>query len=386
MLDYRRRLAAAFALTYAALASPALAHHPGGGGNTGEAGPIFTIPASTLDEGQTAVGVMFEYVRLRTLSDQTLTSAAVAGNEGVHDLQTIESTSAILAYGITHDLTVSMRVPWVGRTGIREGNATDPLNPIVVDRGSSFGFSDVTLLGQYRFFNDKKAHTEAAVLLGVKAPTGLTNRVDNQGLLFDAEFQPGTGAWNGLFGLAVTKRFGSWSLDGNVLYVLSSTGTQDTNLGDRFLYNAALSYRLTGATAEKNGHTHMHLGGDLPAPMYHGGPKGNMGHSQAEPAASPTSALDLVVELNGEWHDRQVTAGVTDQNSGGTAIYISPGLRLSYDRWSTYVSLAIPVVNEPEWSPTRAQLASHHRDVARLLMSWLSLHQKKDASCIALPR
>src|SRR5262245_8302811 len=49
---------------------------------------------------------MFEYVRLRTLSDQTLTSAAVAGNEGVHDLKTIKSTSSILAYGLTHDLTV----------------------------------------------------------------------------------------------------------------------------------------------------------------------------------------------------------------------------------------------------------------------------------------
>src|SRR5262245_54010959 len=35
-----------------------------------EAGPIFTIPASTLDEGQLAVGVMFEYVRLRTMSNQ----------------------------------------------------------------------------------------------------------------------------------------------------------------------------------------------------------------------------------------------------------------------------------------------------------------------------
>jgi hypothetical protein len=152
-------------------------------------------------------------VRLRTLSDQTLISAAVAGNDGVHDLKTIESTSAFLAYGLTHDFTVSMRLPWVGRTGMREGNAADPLNPIVVDRGNTFGFSDVTFLGEYRFYNDKKAHTDLAVLLGVKAPTGLTNRVDNQGQLFDAEFQPGTGAWNGLFGLAVTKRFGSWSLD-----------------------------------------------------------------------------------------------------------------------------------------------------------------------------
>src|SRR5262245_64540185 len=113
---------------------------------------------------------MFEYVRLRTLSDQTLASAAIAGNKGVHDLKTIESTSAMLAYGLTHDLTVSMRVPWIGRTGIREGDETDPLNPALVNRGSTFGFSDVTFLGQYRFFNDKKTQTEDTILLGVKAP------------------------------------------------------------------------------------------------------------------------------------------------------------------------------------------------------------------------
>ncbi len=309
-IHHKRSFGAALALGSFALAAPAAAHHPGGGGNTGGAGPIFTIPASTLDEGQTAVGVMFEYVRLRTLSDQALVKAAVSGNEGVHDHKTIESASAILAYGLTKDLTVGMRLPWLGRTGIREGDATDPLNPAVVDRGSASSFSDVTFLGQYRFFNDNSSRTEAAVLLGVKAPTGATNRVDKQGGLFDAEFQPGSGAWNGLFGLALTHRFGSWSFDSNVLYILSSTGTQDTDLGDRFLYSAALSYRLTGA-AGTQAH-HMHLGAALPEPMYHGGQKGG-GHSHEEPAAPAGPSVDLVLELNGEWHDKQVTAGVNDE-------------------------------------------------------------------------
>lgn len=197
LIHPNRCIALALALASIGVATPASAHHPGGGGNAEASGPIFTIPASTLDEGQTAVGVMFEYVRLRMLSDQTLVNAAVAGNEGVHDLKTIESTSAVFAYGLTHDLTVSVRLPWVGRTGIREGNAADPLNPIVLDRGDTFGFSDVTFFGQYRFFNDKKTQLEAAILLGVKTPTGVTNRFDNQGQLFDAEFQPGTGAWTG---------------------------------------------------------------------------------------------------------------------------------------------------------------------------------------------
>jgi hypothetical protein len=44
---------------------------------------------------------------------------------------------------------------------------------------------------------------------------------------------------------------------------------------------------------------------------------------------------------------RQATSGVADQNSGGTVIYLSQGLRLSYDKWSTYVSFGIPVLKEP---------------------------------------
>src|SRR5262249_20335715 len=156
------------------------------------------------------------------------------------------------------------------------------------------GFSDLTLWGQYRFFSDKKAQAELAVLLGVKAPTGVTNRVDNQGQLFDAEFQPGTGAWNGLFGLAVTKRFGSWSLDGNLLYILSSRGTQATILGAPSLKNAAPSSRPGGGTEKKTPRPHMLRGAVFAGRMYQGGPKEVGGSRLGGPATSPTPALDIV--------------------------------------------------------------------------------------------
>ena len=83
-------------------------------------------------------------------------------------------------------------------------------------------------------------------MLGVKVPTGVTDRHTDTGELVDAEFQPGTGSWDGLFGLAATKRIGPWSFDANVLYILATEGTQDTDLGDRFQYNAAVSYRILG--------------------------------------------------------------------------------------------------------------------------------------------
>ena len=57
-------------------------------------------------------------------------------------------------------------------------------------------------------------------------------------------------------------------------------------------------------------------------------------------------ALDALFEINGEWHDKQRTLGVTDPNSGGTTIFISPGLRLTVENWSSYVLVGIPVVND----------------------------------------
>ena len=61
------------------LASPALAHHPGGTSNTGGAGPIWTISASTLEAGHGAVAFLYEYVKFGGLGDAQLIDAAGKG-------------------------------------------------------------------------------------------------------------------------------------------------------------------------------------------------------------------------------------------------------------------------------------------------------------------
>ena len=67
--------------------------------------------------------------------------------------------------------------------------------------GPADGIGDLTLFGQYRFFNQN--HTELAALFGLTTPTGRTNAHTAQGEPFDAEFQPGTGAWEPLLGIGV---------------------------------------------------------------------------------------------------------------------------------------------------------------------------------------
>jgi hypothetical protein len=360
----KMRFIMALAVSTALGADAASAHHPGVGG-IGGAGGIFTIGAGTLDQGQFAASAFFEYVRLKQLGNETLLANI---ENDVHGLQSIQSRILALSAGITNDFMVSVRVPWVRRTGIleaaghghahgvpghhlseempegeEEGAAEAP--PTVRDRGSTAGFGDVTVLGQYRFLNNVVAATQAAVLFGFKAPTGKTGLVDPFGELFEAEFQPGSGSWDGLFGLAFSQRLArAWSFHANVLGIVTGTGTQDTNLGNRLLYNAALAYRLFGETASE---AHSHEARTAYAHAGHRHGRGPM-VTKAKPAKAPHAhvALDAFLELNGEWHDKQRTAGIADPNSGGSTVYLSPGLRLTVENWSSYVLVGVPVVNE----------------------------------------
>jgi outer membrane putative beta-barrel porin/alpha-amylase len=340
------------------LACPAYAHHPSGSSSTGGAGPIATISATTLEKGTGVAGIVFETVHIDAFSDSQLVGFAT-NHVHAHSLDTILAPSLVLAYGLTNDFTISARLPVVVRQNIREGSHVHPgggapAENSVVELGDSSGIGDLTLMGQYRFYNNRAAQLEMAVLVGVNLPTGRTNVINNEGERFETEFQPGSGAFGGLVGLAVTKRVGAWSLDANVLYEANGTGAQDTDLGDRLLYNAGVSYRIYGGAGRSDGR--MHAG--LPEPMYHGGPKAHdHGHDHHHEAPAPRGpSLDLVLELNGEWHDRQRIAGVTDPNSGGNVVYLSPGVRLSMDKWSGFVSVGVPVVNdmygvqaEPDW-------------------------------------
>jgi hypothetical protein len=326
------------------LVSPVAAHHPGGPGNTGGAGPIVTIPATTLEQGHFGVATWYEFSRLGGLNDAQLIQAASKHNHA-HSIGTIQSASSAVAYGVTDDWTLALRLPYVLRTNIREGHhehvhGGGVLNTVDA-RGDSRGFGDAVLLAQGRFLNNVMTGTQAAFLIGVKAPSGVTSRHDAEGLLFEAEFQPGSGSWDGLFGLAMTQRFGAWSLDGNVLYQLTTTGTQDTNLGSRFLYNAAVSYRVVGATSDAHA-AFAHAGHEHKRSAKHDHKKG-AAHTHVE---TPSWAVDLVLELNGERHEMQKIAGVQDVNSGGTTVLIAPGIRVSYGSVSGFVSVGLPVVNQ----------------------------------------
>jgi hypothetical protein len=317
----------------------AFSHHPSGVSSSGTSGPILTIPGTALMQGSVTAWIAFEHISFDELSDAVLEQTAAA-HEHVHSLRSIESPAGGFAYGLSDRLMVSLQLPYVIRTGIREGEhqhilhgPTEMVVNEVVDRGESKGIGDLSVLGQYRFTGERSG-PQASLLFGVKTPTGATDERDDEGELFETEFQPGSGSWDGLFGLALTQAMGRWSLDGNVLYTVATEGAQDTDLGDRFQYNGAVSYRLIGASlpgATERHHEHHHNKGH---------------HHEHRVRGNGGLAVDAVLEVNGDWQAKQDIAGETDPNSGGNVVFLSPGVRLTSNAWSGFVSLGLPIVND----------------------------------------
>jgi len=314
----KKRIIAFAWVMIAACFGIAKADHPTVGFGSVIASPAITVPATTLPKGSGAVALRVEYVKFRAFSDAELVRFAGQGLE-VHGVDYLLTPSVGAGYGITDDLTVGLRLPYLLRSDIREGHLEDGVAEIH-SHGDSNGIGDLTLLGQYRFVNRQSLNLEFALIAGIKMPTGDTRVTDNSGALFETEHQPGSGSWDPLLGIAASKRVGAISFDANLLYAFATRGAQRTNLGDRLQYNFAASYRLGKGTDHLHAHAeseHRHL------------------------------AWDLMLEMNGEWQGKQDIAGVADEDSGGSLVYLSPGVRLSgADGWAATLSVGVPVIEE----------------------------------------
>ena len=67
---------------------------------------------------------------------------------------------------------------------------------------------------------------------------------------------------------------------------------------------------------------------------------------QGRRPAAVRPLIDAVLELNGEWQDKQNENGEIDPNSGGNVVFLSPGLRLASNNWSGFATVGIPIVND----------------------------------------
>jgi len=296
----------------------ALADHASASFETGAAGAIMTTPGATLPKGKAVFGLGVQFIDMDEISDSELETLGAA-DEDVHSVGSLLNLTANLAYGITNDLTMGISMPYLERNDIREAH-----NDMGVGEaefaGDSTGMGDLSLFGQYRFYHD--ARQDMALIAGLKTPTGDTSEREAEGGLFESEQQPGSGSWDPFAGLAFNRNWGRAGFSANVLYTHTTEGSQQTDLGNVFNYNLALSYR---AWSPEGGHDHDH-------------------HQHA---FNILDYVDLALELNGDVRGKDEIDGEDEKHSGGHILYVSPGIRVGLGhRWSLFTSIGVPVVND----------------------------------------
>ncbi|HSR63910.1 MAG TPA: transporter [Gammaproteobacteria bacterium] len=285
---------------------------------TGSAGAIVTSPASTLPAGKWVTGTGVQFIELDDVPDAKL-EAAGAAKEDVHSVDTLLSIDVHVAYGLADDLTVGFSVPYIDRSNVREAHHDTGAGEVEL-AGDAKGVGDLRLFGLYRFFRHERQ--DAAIMAGLKAPTGDTGERELEGGLFEAEQQPGSGSWDLFFGLSWDRTLGKLGLSASMLYTFVNEGTQQTDLGDVFNYNLAANYRVFSPEGDHNHHSHDHGFGLI-------------------------DYVDAVVELNGDYRERVEINDINDDNSGGHTLYLSPGVRIGLGhKWSVYTSVGIPVLND----------------------------------------
>jgi hypothetical protein len=167
------------------------------------------------------------------------------------------------------------------------------------------GWTDLWLTAKYRAYHGPAG--QFSFLGGVKFPVGETRVYDSAGLRVEPASTPGTGAWDFLTGVAYTFPVTpSITLDASAQYVFRGEKF-DYELGDRFDAGIAVGWRFWGGS------------GRFPNASLIG--EANVRHIQVSK------------EFGGEASD-----------TGGTALFLSPGFRIAFGphaSWSAGVQFPV---------------------------------------------
>ncbi len=187
-------------------------------------------------------------------------------------------------YGIRDDLSVFFSLPFTPRS--RSGSS------------HSSGIEDIFLQGEYGFYNKTRADytLQATVLANVQFPTGSSSK------------NPPTG--HGSFGyfLGTTYAYTSFNWYAFISPGVNLTTTHHgTKFGNSYLYQ--------------------------------------WGFARCIKQLSPRGWIfDLMIEFDGTYAEKNKIRGITDLNSGGNVIFVTPSIWLSSKRWIFQWGIGFPLV------------------------------------------
>jgi hypothetical protein len=231
--------------------------------------------------------------------------------------------SANLLYGITDDLTVIVSYPFQSNFNLQY-----TYDGFTYDEDDSIGLGDMSIMLKYQLPKIEKINLHTALIAGLEFPTGFTHEKDNDGYRLSADHQPGSGSWDPLMGIAISKNFKSEKLEdlsfhSNVLYKLSNKGSQNTIIGDIVNLNLAANYVIN----QENPNKFQKIF-----------PQEILGQK---------TRWSLVSEINSIWQEKVAYDGIKDDAHGGLLINWMSGIKLAIQEKIILGFLAgFPLIND----------------------------------------
>jgi len=275
-------------------------HGPGTSG-----GGASTQTAETLKPGKFSIDLRTEYTEFQNLSaSQIEARAAEAGGFDLLDRSFVSTVG--VSYGVVDNFQIGLSIGYYNAVNPREAEFDEGETEIVTFDPD--GLTDLWLTGKYRFYRGPIG--QFAIFGGVKFPTGEHDVTNSEGERVEPSATAGSGSFDGMAGLAYSRFLTSQiTLDVSGQYTYR-TEHDEFRLGDRIDAGVAVAYRFTE---------------DI----------------QRFPQVS-VFAEGIVRHLFKSQED-----GEDDPNTGGTAIFVAPGVRVSFSpNVSFTVSAPLPVLQD----------------------------------------
>lgn len=246
---------------------------------------ILTLPKSRV--------VLEAYSEYKTIKN----GDAPEGDEKL--LTSMQINSFGIRYGISKDFTLSAILPQIR---------------LFTNNGSDNGIGDLILLGTYNFYQDNSLNF--AIQGGFELPTG----VQKESAFDNTTIIVGSGSYDPMIGLLISKKWNKLTLNTNVLYKKTNLGFQNNYYGSLSTHSFSFTYRIKGESSIC---------------------------SIDKEATSPKSNFGLSTNLgfSGEWLDKLTEDSIEDNDSGHYLGLANLGVALSYKKWAIPISFSQPVIN-----------------------------------------
>ncbi len=219
--------------------------------------------------------------------------------------RTVQGAISVLGYAVNKDLMVFGVLPYVEKRLKLTDNGARRTR-------SDSGIGDLRVFGRYTVYrrNWLGGLFRISPFAGLELPTGDDDESDAFGRL-PASVQLGSGSWDPFGGLVATYQTLDFEIDGQIAYQANTEG-DNFEFGDVFRADASIQYRIWPPEIETG----------LPAFVYG------------------------VLEANLIHKGRTESGGVTNPNSGGTTLFLVPGLQYASRRWVFEAAVQLPVFQD----------------------------------------